>query len=212
MRRGAPRSPLQRLLIMSGALLALVGGYYWGNQHKREYQPDAGALPHNLSATLLRQARPLQDFELTGHTGARITPIDLMDRWSLLFFGCSRCTGTLGVLTRLIQVRNRLAARPLLQNSTQLVLVTVEPDLDSPPQLDALLRDFGPGFVGLTGPGPQIKDLAGQLGMPEPGRGSEHPALFLISPGGIPVAVFPSGLAASAIAADFTQIVDYYER
>lgn len=212
MRRGAPRSPVQRFLIIAGTLLALVAGYYWGNQYKHKYPQDNRPAPYNLSATLLRRAKPLAGFELTRHTGEGITPIDLNDRWSLLFFGCSRCAGTPGALTRLIQVRNRLAARPLLQNTTLLILVTVEPDLDGPQELDALLRGFGPGFLGLTGPEPQIGDLARQLGMPEPGQGASDPAIFLVSPRGIPVAIFPAGLAASDIAADFKRIADYYER
>ncbi len=196
-------------MIMTGALLALVGGYYWGNQYEYGYRQDDRPPLQNLSATLLRQAKPLADFELTSHRGETVTSLNLEGRWSLLFFGCSRCAGTPDALMRLLRVRNRLADRRLLQNTTLLMMITVEPDLDDPLELDALLRGFGPGFVGLTGPEPRIAGLARQLGMPEPGQGSADPAIFLLAPGGIPVAIFPAALTASDIAADLKQIVDH---
>ncbi len=196
-------------MIMTGALLALAGGYYWGNQYKYSYRQDDRPPLQNLSATLLRQAKPLADFELTSHRGETITPVNLGGRWSLLFFGCSRCAGTPGALTRLLRVRNRLADRPLLQNTTLLIMVTVEPDRDDSLELDALVGGFGPGFVGLTGTEPQIAGLARQFGMPDPGQGSADPAIFLLAPGGIPVAIFPAASRASDIPADFKKIVDH---
>ena len=196
-------------MLMTGALLALVGGYYWGNQYKHSYRQDHRPPLQNLSATLLRQAKPLADFELTSHGGETITSVNLGGRWSLLFFGCSRCAGTPGALTRLLRVRNRLADRPLLQNTTLLIMVTVEPERDDALELDALVRGFGPGFVGLTGPASQIGGLARQLGMPDPGQDSADPAIFLLAPGGLPVAIFPAASRASEIAADFKQIVDH---
>ena len=196
-------------MIMTGALLALVGGYYWGNQYKYSYRPNDRPPLQNLSATLLRQAKPLADFELTSHRGATITPVNLGGRWSLLFFGCSRCAGTPDTLARLLRVRNRLADRPLLQDTTLLIMVTVEPDRDDALELDALVGGFGPGFVGLTGPESQIAGLARQLGMPEPGQGGADPPLFLLAPGGIPVAIFTAASRAPDISADFKRIVDH---
>ncbi len=194
---------------MTGALLALVGGYYWGNQYQYAYRQDSRPPLKNLSATLLRQATPLAGFEFTSHLGKTITSVNLEGRWSLLFFGCSRCAGTPGALTRLLQVRNRLAARPLLQSTTLLTMITVDPERDDPLELDALLRGFGPGFLGLTGPEARTADLARQLGIPAAEPDGADPAIFLVAPGGVPVAVFPAALAASEIAADLKQIVDH---
>ncbi len=196
---------------MTGALLALVGGYYWGNQYQYNHRRDDRPPLQNLSATLLRQAKPLGDFELTSHRGETITPVNLQGRWSLLFFGCSRCAGTPGALTRLVQVRNRLADRPLLQNTTLLIMITVEPELDDPLELDALLRGFGPGFIGLTGPNAQTGGLARHLGMPDAAPDDTDPAIFLVAPGGVPVAIFPAALGAALITADFKKMVDHDE-
>ena len=102
-------------------------------------------------ATLLRPPRALPEFTFTDHTGADFVPARLQNHWSLLFFGFTHCPDvcptTLGMLA---QTEKTLADLPAEQRP-QIVLVSVDPQRDSPEQLASYVRFFSPSFTGVTG-------------------------------------------------------------
>jgi protein SCO1/2 len=175
----------------------------------------SGAQPALAKATLLTPARPLPEFALTDHTGAAFDPSRLKNHWSLLFFGFTRCPDvcptTLGMLA---QVEKSLADLPAAQRP-QVVLVSVDPQRDTPAQLASYVRFFSPSFTGVTGSQDAIDGLTRALGVPvaigKTANGDytvDHSgALFLIDPQGGMRALFSMPHEPMAIADDYRRIV-----
>lgn len=112
---------------------------------------------------LLNPGRALQSFSLTDQHNRPFTNSHLEGRWSLVFFGYTDCPDvcptTLSLLDRL---KNRLdsgGAEPPLQY----ILVTVDPQRDTPERLTDYLNRFNPRFIGLSGSLDAVFAFAGDL-------------------------------------------------
>lgn len=129
--------------------------------------------PVSFHGTDLGTASAPQDFTLRSGRG----PVSLSDfegRVVLLFFGYTSCPdvcpatmGKLGRVAELLGERRR---------DVQVLLVTVDPEVDSTERLGAYVRRFDPAFLGLTGEPDEIRAVAGSLGAwagrPQPAHGA----------------------------------------
>lgn len=96
-------------------------------------------------------ARPLVPaLQLVGDDGKPGRLSDSNGKTRLVFFGFTRCPDvcptTLGVLARGYEALNDQQRQQL-----EVVLITVDPQFDTPPQLRSYLNKFDEGFVGFTG-------------------------------------------------------------
>ena len=111
--------------------------------------------------TVFNHALVITDFNLVSHTGTAITQESLKGRWSLLFFGYTYCPDvcptTLSLLKRMYK------GLPDDLKDTALILVTVDPERDTPEKLQPYLEYFGSEFSGITGELSQIKILSTEL-------------------------------------------------
>lgn len=195
------------------AIVAIAGGVLLA----RAMLGDNDAVPLDLAkATLLSPPRALPEFTLTDHTGANFEPARLKNHWSLLFFGFTHCPDvcptTLGMLA---QTEKALADLPAGQRP-QIVLVSVDPQRDTPEQLASYVRFFSPSFTGVTGSQEAIDKFTRALGVPvaisplaNGGYSVDHSAaIFLIDPSGALLALFSTPHSPAIIAADYRRIVD----
>lgn len=176
----------------------------------------SGTEPAVVKATVLTPARPLPEISLVDQAGAEFDGSRLKNRWSLLFFGFTRCPdvcpATLGVLA---QVNKSLADLPAGARP-QVVLVSVDPQRDTPEQLAAYVRFFDPSFTGVTGTQNAIDAFTRALGVPfaisKTANGDytvDHSAaIFLIDPRGAMRALFSTPHEPAVIASDYRRIVD----
>ena len=115
-----------------------------------------------LGAMVLQQPRRFSDFELVNQKGERFDRQELLGKWTLLFPGFTFCPDicptTLATLNRLYSALDEDERRNL-----QVVFLTIDPERDTPQQLDAYVSYFNPEFLGLTGTPAQILNLATQL-------------------------------------------------
>jgi cytochrome oxidase Cu insertion factor (SCO1/SenC/PrrC family) len=88
-------------------------------------------------------------FTLTDHTGKRVTEKDFRGRFMLIFFGFTYCPD---VCPTALQVMSAALEKlgPAAQRFTP-VLVTIDPERDTPAQLAMYVKSFDPRLVGLTG-------------------------------------------------------------
>jgi protein SCO1 len=142
------------ILVGLGALCAALAGFLLAAEV--DSSPPALA-----SGTWLPQARPVDDFRLTDSQGRPFTRADLIGHPTLVYFGFTHCPDecpdTLAALARV----EKQAGVPKLE----VLFVTVDPQRDTPAVLAGYLRQFDPGFVGLTGDPAQIRRLAASLGI-----------------------------------------------
>ena len=108
-----------------------------------------GRQPETFNATDITGVDWGRGFELTDHTGKRRTLEDFRGKVVLLFFGFTNCPDVCPTaLAEMAQTLERLgpdAAR------VQGLLVTVDPERDTPQMLAKYVPAFHPSFLGLRG-------------------------------------------------------------
>jgi len=110
----------------------------------------AGRLqPPSFHGTSFSDVAPAPAFALTDHTGRDVTLADYRGSATLVFFGFTHCPDvcplTLARLARVLETMGPAA------KDVQVLLVTVDPERDTPEVLREYVERFGPGINGLTG-------------------------------------------------------------
>ena len=205
-RAAQARATMQRRLLWSGALLLAlilaVGAVWWNT-------------PPEMHGILLQSPRVADDFTLQGSTGAPVSLNDLRGKYVVVFFGYTFCPDvcpiTLNELQRLAQTLG-----PTRMQEVQVVMISVDPERDTPEQLASYLRYFDPSFLGLTGTVPEIQAVAAPFGIFfERHEGSvntgylvDHTSsVTVIDPEGYVRMIFPHGVSGEDMAQDLLSLM-----
>lgn len=187
------------------ALVAAVAGFWVAHR-------TADSAPQLTSGTWLPQPRPLENFTLTDESGHPLTLNDLKGRPTLVFFGFTHCPDvcptTLAKLARI----TKSAGIPDLR----VLLVSVDPERDTPDQLKHYVQAFDPAFKAATGTPAEIVRLTRELGVAvarvDLGGGDytvDHSAVvFLLDDQARRVALFTPPYEIDPVAADLRSIAD----
>ena len=169
------------------------------------------APPQLAQGTLLPDGKPIGDFQLTDHRGQPFTLNNLKGNWTFAFFGYTHCPD---VCPTTLSLLNSVAQRlqPSGEN-VRFVMVTVDPERDTPEKLGKFVTYFNGDFTGVSGDEAALQGLTKQLGImymrvnEETNPASylvDHSAgVFLFDPDGRYHAVFTPPLTVDAIATDF---------
>jgi protein SCO1/2 len=142
-------------LIMGLTVYRVLSG---NNQGAQVGMIDAGII-------LLPQSRPLPDMAMTNQDGQAVSLSDLKGKWTLLFFGYTFCPDICPTtLAQLRQIKSELPKEAV--SNLRVVLVSVDPNRDTPQQLKQYLGYFDKDFVGLSAPVEQIQKLANAVSIP----------------------------------------------
>jgi protein SCO1 len=201
-----------RVVVSLLALAALALGLWIGQR----VMPPKGRVTDGLTATVLAQPRPLGPFDLIDQRRQPFGLERLKGRWSFLAFGYTHCPDvcpmTLGALK---QASEQIRAVLQAQAQPQVVFVSVDPERDTPQQLDGYVSYFSKEFVGVTGSPQAIAAFTRQLSVPygrSPGGTSgeysvDHSAsILLIDPQARLSAIFSAPHDPRRIAAEFLEI------
>lgn len=138
-------------------ILVVVGQWY---QH-REDQPEQ-TLNRIDGVTLFPTPLSVSDFAFINQYGDAVTQADLLGRWQLVFFGFTFCPDicptTLADLSRSYR---QLSADD--QAQWHVVLVSIDPERDTPEMLQPYMQYFNPEFMALTGNPEALPRLASEL-------------------------------------------------
>ncbi len=93
-------------------------------------------------------------FTLVDHTGKTVTDADYRGKPSAVFFGFTHCPEVCP--TTLVQLANLTGKIGAAADRLQILLITVDPERDTPEQLALYLQSFDPRVVGLTGSRAQV--------------------------------------------------------
>ena len=164
----------------------------------------------------LPEPRIIADFALVDQDGTRFDLEKLKGRWSLLFFGFTHCPDICP--TTLYDLQKVKQAVPGHGEDWQAILVSVDPERDSPARLKEYIGFFDQEFLAITGDPRQLLPLSRQLGIAyhieehEPGEAVydvDHSAgLVLMDPEGRQHGLFPAPHDVNSISADMISILD----
>lgn len=154
----------QKTVFILVAIVALIMGLTVNKVLSGKGQGDPTALI-DAGIILLPQSRQLPPVTMTNQDGQPVVVNELKGKWSVLFFGYTFCPDICP--TTLAELRQLNGMLPeTVRGQLRTILVSVDPDRDTPAQLKEYLGYFNAGFLGLTGPLDDIQTLANGVGIP----------------------------------------------
>jgi len=207
-----------RLTLIS--LLAVVGLIFGGgvlNQvNERTQEPEPAPELSDVGVYVYDEPKELYDFSLTNQQGRTVTPSNLEGRWTFAFVGYTRCPdicpATMAMMRRMDQEIGGDLPSP------DYLLISADPEHDTPERLRDYVRAFGSQFHGFTGDKDELRSLAQSMNAtftdPDESRNDivDHSGhITLISPEGEMVAVIQPPHKPEAIADAFETIYEWVQ-
>lgn len=185
---------------------ALAGGVLW---HESNNVPGLGR------SVITGRADVGGPFQLIDHTGKPVTDADYRGRYMLIYFGFSFCPDvcptTLAVMAQALDKLGPEARR------VTPIMITIDPERDTPEVLADYMKAFGPSFVGLTGSVAAIKDVEKKYRVyavkkpldpakPKAGYGMDHSSvLYLMGPNGRLISFYDEAISPDQLAKELRQ-------
>jgi protein SCO1/2 len=147
-------------LALSGLLAGVLLGWLtasWLSGTSLFSSPD-------FHGTVVQSPVPVNDFTLTGSDGQQVRLHDFRDKVVLLYFGYTYCPDVCpATMAELSKAMKELS--PKDREKVQVLMITVDPDRDTPEALGQYLSHFDPSFLGLTGTDEEIATAAEPFGI-----------------------------------------------
>jgi len=116
----------------------------------------------NHGGYMFEKGRIMQEFELVDDNNETFNNKRLEGKWSIVFFGFTHCPDICP--TTLAQLSDFYRAMPQdMLSNTQVIMVSADPERDTPEVLNSYVRYFHPDFVGVTGEFFAVHRFATQL-------------------------------------------------
>ncbi|XP_020777357.2 LOW QUALITY PROTEIN: protein SCO1 homolog, mitochondrial [Boleophthalmus pectinirostris] len=99
-------------------------------------------------------------FSLVDHHNKPVRSEDFLGQWILIYFGFTHCPDICpDELEKMIEVVDEIDGIRSLPNLTP-ILITIDPDRDTPEAMAAYVKEFSPKLVGLTGSVAQVEQVS----------------------------------------------------
>lgn len=126
-----------------------------------EQEPAPAPELAELNTYVYDQGRPLPEFELLDENGDTVTRDSLKGRWTFAFVGYTNCPDICPAAMANLRRTDSLLADDLPQ--PEYLLISADPEHDTPEQLKNYVGFFGDNFHGLTGDLDTLRALAKSL-------------------------------------------------
>ncbi|XOZ32654.1 SCO family protein [Halomonadaceae bacterium KBTZ08] len=147
-------------LAAAGVMALTIYNVWVASQHG----PSGSSEPPEVAADnvyLYEQPRPIDGFQLTDSQGEAVDESLLQGQWTLAFLGFSHCPDicptTMATLSRADRRISERATEP------QFLMITADPERDTPAVLNRYITFFGDDFRGVTGDIDSLRGLASDL-------------------------------------------------
>ncbi|MBP6176884.1 MAG: SCO family protein [Anaerolineales bacterium] len=165
--------------------------------------------PHTFHGTVIQSPEPSFDFKLTGKDGD-VSLNDYRGKLVLIYFGYTFCPDICpATLANVGQALRNLGEDKA--SEVQTIMISLDPERDTPQKLAEYVTHFHPSFIGITGTEQdiaQVTSLYGIFYQVQPGSDAtgyliDHTAtLLVIDREGYLKLVFPFGVTVDEIADD----------
>ena len=113
---------------------------------------------------LFEEPKEISDFSFYSANGVKFTKDNLKGKWTLMYFGFTRCPDECP--TTMYQIKklvNILREKDFPLDDKQWVLVSIDPERDTPEKIDKYAKGFDEDFMGVSNIRPMLLSLATQL-------------------------------------------------
>lgn len=115
------------------------------------------------TATVLADKTPVPEFSLLDQDGTAIDESVFRGQWDLVFFGFTNCPDICPLTLKVLSDAKKQLVEAGHEPLPRIVLVSVDPERDTPAKLANYLRIFGESNLGITGELEEIRKLTGGL-------------------------------------------------
>lgn len=119
--------------------------------------------PHVFTGTVIQSQTPAPQVDLITSNGARASLSDFEDQVLVLYFGYTFCPDVCP--TTLSGLKKAVDQLGSAADDVQVIMVSVDPERDSPEVLGEYLGYFDPRFLGMTGSQEEIASVATVYGV-----------------------------------------------
>jgi len=157
-------------------------------------------------------------FALIDQDGRRVRDTDFNGRYRLIYFGFANCPDVCPVDLQVMGagLKQFEKSDPGRAARIQPIFITVDPARDTPPVLKSYVANFHPRLIGLTGSAQEIAAAQKEFAIfsekgearPDGGYNVNHMRIiYLMGPGGEPIALVPEDQGPQAVAAELDRWV-----
>ena len=143
-----------RILLLTLGFVALVAGVLVFVYQQRE------ATPVITTATVYPSPHAIADFDLVDADGNPVGREFFEGEWDLVFFGFTHCPDICPVTLQILSAARRQIQEDGHEPLPRIVLVSVDPERDTPEKLKTYISYFGDGVAGLTGTVGGLREFA----------------------------------------------------
>ena len=117
------------------------------------------------SALIIPEPIELPNFSLLDHTNKPVTDDTFRGQWDLVFFGFTNCPDICPTTLQTLASIKRELENTGSETTPRIVLVSVDPERDTPAVLGQYVNYFGQGNLAVTGQIDEIVKLTAALGI-----------------------------------------------
>jgi protein SCO1/2 len=153
-------SSIRRTVIVLVLVAALIFGVIVARQVMQSEAPSEQPAPEltELNTYVHDEPRALADFELVNEQGETVGPDHLKGQWTFAFLGYTHCPDVCPATMAMMRKAGERIPDDLPQ--PRFLLVSADPERDSPEKLKDYLAFFGDNFQALTGDIETLRELA----------------------------------------------------
>ncbi len=214
-------------LIISVAIISAVSGSWFYSTMQSNDEAELIPIPPGLESIALNRAFPLSEFNLIDHQRQVFSDKRFIGKWSFVFFGFTNCPDVCPTTLTTMQqawenIEKNIKRDGKQDYPKQLILVTVDPNRDTPDILKSYVEYYHPDFIGVTGPLIEITKLTKQLGVlyaydnhgkSDGSYSVDHSAqIYLIDPNASLRAIFSAPHNAEKISDNFIALTNYFKQ
>lgn len=121
--------------------------------------------PLPRTATMLPAPADLPEFSLVDQSGSAIGRDVFQGHWNLVFFGFTHCPDICPLTLQVLADAKRRLADSGQNPLPRIVLVSVDPERDTPDLMSQYIAYFGDGNLGITGELEEVRKLTNGMGI-----------------------------------------------
>ena len=121
--------------------------------------------PAPITATVLTMTLDIPAFSLLDHEGRNVDQHVFEGQWDLVFFGFTNCPDICPLTLQVLSAAKRQLEERGQSPLPRIVLVSVDPERDTPAKMAQYVNAFGDGNLGITGELDELRKLTAGLGI-----------------------------------------------
>jgi len=144
-----------KIHVVRSAIILLLAGF--------THVVHASTIPTLINGGILLTSKQLDVFTLKTADGQYYTRKALLGHWTFIYFGYTHCPDACPITLHQLKVLQKRLHKTVPDQKFSFVMVTVDPERDTPQIMQEYVNHFNPAFHGLSGDPGEIKALAKQL-------------------------------------------------